>query len=200
MTTADTSWIVIKGFKRLAGFQKCYRIKIFPKIPINANKKYRVAGRIPIQKKVKFNNTATSTIITTTTSDPSYDSSFSPPPPSPISSSPHSPPWQWPPHRQVQSSHNKSSDSALLISGICSSHWRNMLFSLAESALLIGGICSSHWRNCIFIGPCLSTHCGYHSCHSFASVQSWWSVWAFLKCAQVSLISDNVLIQWFLIF
>ena len=71
MTTVDTSWIVIKGFKRLAGFQKCCRIQIFPKIPINANKKYRVSGRIPIQKKVDFNNTATSTIITTTTSDPS---------------------------------------------------------------------------------------------------------------------------------
>ena len=38
-----------------------------------------------------------------------------------------------------------------------------LLFSLTESALLIGGI---------FIGPCLSTHCGYHSCPSFASVQS----------------------------
>ena len=162
-----TSWIVIKGFKKLAGFQKCYRIQIFPKIPINANTKYRVSGRIPIQKKVDFNNTATSTIITTTTSDPSLTLFF-----------------LLLLLLQYLLLHIHLLDSGHLIVKYSPviTNLLILLFLSAESALLIGGICFSHWRNCIFIGPCLSTHCGYHSCHSFASVQSWWSVWAFLKC------------------
>ena len=96
------------------------------------------------------------------------DSFFSPPPPSPIYLLLHI--------HLLDSGHLIVKYSPVITNLLI------LLFLSAESALLIGGICFSHWRNCIFIGPCLSTHCGYHSCHSFASVQSWWSVWAFLKC------------------
>ena len=48
-----------------------------------------------------------------------------------------------------------SAESALPISGICSSHQQSFL-----SLLLIGGICSSFWQNCFLIGSCLINRCG----------------------------------------